>query len=168
MNTPSNLEIERAWLLNSMPVLPGDATSCTIRQGYLPLDQDEPGARGQRLRATTTDDGMTIYHHTTKEGIGLVRTEIEQEISREQFDQAWPLTEGRRLSKIRHRACVGDLTWEIDVFDQIKLILAEVELPGRDHLAEIPRWLAPCIEREVTDDPRYRNARIALEWINRS
>lgn len=48
------------------------------------------------------------------------------------------------------------------MFDQPPgLVLAEVELPEARHPASPPAWLAPFIEREVTDDPRYTNRAIA-------
>ena len=55
----------------------------------------------------------------------------------------------------------GDHVWEIDVFLDRELVLAEVELRSSDEVAPLPPWLAPFVEREVTDDPAYLNAVMA-------
>jgi CYTH domain-containing protein len=96
-----------------------------------------------------------------KDGVGMVRQEIEREVTPEQFDRNWPRTRGRRLSKTRYRLRDGKALWEIDVFDGDDLAVAEVELPSADARFDIPPWLAPVIVRDVTDDPAYTNAAIA-------
>jgi CYTH domain-containing protein len=55
----------------------------------------------------------------------------------------------------------GQLTWEIDEFTDRALVLAEIELPSADTDVEIPGWLEPCIEREVTGDVKYLNSTLA-------
>jgi hypothetical protein len=55
----------------------------------------------------------------------------------------------------------GDRTWEIDRFDGLPVVLAECELPSVDAPLEIPAWLAPWIEREVTEEPAFRNFELA-------
>ena len=49
-------------------------------------------------------------------------------------------------------------TWEIDRFADRELVLAEIELERADTPVSFPRWLAPHVEREVTDDPAFTNA----------
>jgi CYTH domain-containing protein len=53
------------------------------------------------------------------------------------------------------------LAWEIDVFEDRPLVLAEVELPSADAEAPPPAWLARHVVREVTDDPAYANSALA-------
>ena len=77
------------------------------------------------------------------------------------FDQLWPLTEGRRLRKRRYRVPDGGLTWEIDEFLDRDLVLAEVELAGRPVDVEVPAWLRPHVDREVTEEEAYSNLRLA-------
>lgn len=160
------LEIERSFLLRAMPSLPtradGPIEVLDMTQGYLPEDAgDTIGIEG-RLRRIEHADGRVELRHTVKRGFGLVRTEVERDIDAAEFDRLWPLTEGRRVSKARHRVPVGGLVWEIDRFDEIDLVLAEVELPSAETVPPIPDWLAPFIVRDVTDEPEYRNSRIAL------
>jgi CYTH domain-containing protein len=159
----SNQEIERSYLLDGVPDLPAEGDSVRIEQGYLPEaaglgDQDITEGRIRRTRGPGDRVKCT---HTIKRGQGLVRTEHEETIDADHFEAAWPRTEGRRLTKTRHRVREGEFTWEIDVFDEIDLVLAEVELPTAATVVPIPAWLEPRIVREVTEDPAYRNFEIA-------
>jgi CYTH domain-containing protein len=54
----------------------------------------------------------------------------------------------------------GALTWEIDVFLDRDLVLAEVELPG-DQDVTIPEWLAAQVVRDVTGESEYVNLNLA-------
>lgn len=165
------LEIERSFLLRGMPALPThtDTPIATLRmtQGYLPENARETIGIEGRLRRIEHADGRIELRHTVKSGFGLVRSEVERDIDAAEFDRLWPLTEGRRVSKTRHCVPFGDLVWEIDRFDGIDLVLAEVELPSADTPSPVPDWLAPHIVREVTEEPEYRNSQIALR-IRRS
>jgi CHAD domain-containing protein/CYTH domain-containing protein len=152
---PSQLEIERKFLLKGMPESMPESTSVTMEQGYL------PGERlVERLRAIDVGRQRT-YFRTVKVGAGIVRTELEEETSAEVFKSMWPLTKGKRLTKRRHRVPDGALTWEIDEFTDRELVLAEIELPAADTEVEIPAWLQPFVEREVTGDVAYLNSTLA-------
>ncbi len=170
------LEIERSFLLSGMPLLPREGVErLRLVQGYLPSAASPPSQRFEagaplvegRLRRIERSDGSTECRHTVKHGSGLVRTELERTISAEEFDLAWPSTAGRRLSKTRFRVRSGDVTWEIDRFDRLDLVLAEVELSSPDASPPPPAWLAPFIVREVTDEPAYRNFEIAMRSVAR-
>jgi adenylate cyclase len=95
-----------------------------------------------------------------------VRTEEHLPITAESFERLWQLTRGRRLTKSRYRVpCdVGgeQRIWEIDEFDELELVLAEVELPHENAEAPVPHWLRPHIVRDVTDEKQYRNYELAL------
>lgn len=152
---PSQLEIERKFLLKGLPETMPEATSVTIEQGYL------PGERlVERLRAIEVNRER-MYFRTVKIGAGLVRTELEEETTAEVFKSMWPLTKGKRLTKRRHRVADGDLAWEIDEFTDRALVLAEIELPSADTAVEIPDWLEPFVDREVTGDVAYLNSTLA-------
>jgi CYTH domain-containing protein len=148
-----SLEIERKYLLDGLPSMPAGAEAHRMEQGYF-----DP----VRLRRAVGPDGAVTCTHTVKTGQGLVRTETEREISHEEFDTLWPRTSGRRLTKTRYRVNDGDLVWEIDTYDRIDLVIAEVELPSPDTNVTIPPWLAPHVVREVTDEPDYQNYELAL------
>jgi adenylate cyclase len=149
------LEIERKFLLSGMPALPEHAVAHRMEQGYLPED------RG-RLRRATGPDGAPVCTLTFKTGVGLVRGEEQRRIPEAEFLQQWPRTEGRRLLKTRYKVEEAGFVWEIDRYDDLDLVLAEVELPAPDTAVTPPDWLRPHIVREVTDDPAYQNYEIAL------
>jgi CYTH domain-containing protein len=148
-------EIERKFLLTGLPPLDGAEGSVEIEQGYL------PGERLiERLRRIQSDTGVELVR-TVKEGSGLTRLEIEEQVAPDVFDRFWPLTDGRRLRKRRYRVPEGQLTWEIDEFLDRDLVLAEVELPEQGTDVPIPAWLQPHLDREVTEDSAYTNFRLA-------
>ncbi len=156
-----SVEIERSWLLGRLPALPPGAVAYRIEQGYLPEGEGGVSMEG-RLRRTTGPDGCVLHSHTIKKGTGLVRQENEREMTAAEFRRHWPLTAGRRLTKTRHRVTEGSFTWEIDVYEGLDLVLAEVELPSADTVVTLPGWLAAEVVRDVTDEEEYRNYRIAL------
>jgi CHAD domain-containing protein/CYTH domain-containing protein len=148
---PVKLEIERKFLLKRLPPSMPSATLLNIEQGYLPGDR-----LVERLRSVTVGRQRT-YLRTVKVGSGLVRSELEEETTAEVFRAMWPLTKGKRLTKRRHRVPQGDLMWDVDEFTDRNLVLAEIELPSAETAVDIPDWLEPCIEREVTGDSTYVN-----------
>ncbi|MEM1417835.1 MAG: CHAD domain-containing protein, partial [Myxococcota bacterium] len=145
-------EIERKFLLRGAPDLAG-ATEKELRQGYLPGD-----VLRERVRHVRSADGRDTYLRTVKLGKGIERIEIEEATSRTLFDALWTLTEGCRVQKRRHAMPDG---WVVDEFLDRELWLAEIELPHADVDLALPEWLAPVVDREVTDDPAYLNLNLA-------
>ncbi len=158
------LEIERTYLLERLPDFPPDVLVYRLEQGYLPdpsnADQDNP-VEG-RLRRTVKADGSVIYTHTIKRGMGFIRQETERTISQQEFDHLWPRTAGRRLSKTRYFVTVGEHLWAIDDFDDLDVVMAEVELPSPQTAVTLPDWLTACLVRDVTEEPEYRSYSLAV------
>jgi CYTH domain-containing protein len=145
------IERERKFLVASLPDDLGSPTH--IRQGYLAVD----GAVEVRVR--WMDVGSTV---TVKGGTGRDRTEVELPVDRDLVDELWPLTDGRRLEKDRHRVPLdGGLTAEVDLYrgHLSGLRTVEVEFDGADQADgfSAPDWFGP----EVTDDDAYGNAALA-------
>jgi CHAD domain-containing protein/CYTH domain-containing protein len=152
---PSETEIERKYLLSALPPKAAAAAAAEIEQGWL------PGQRlRERLRRVTAPDGERFYR-TVKLGGGLERLELEEETSADLFAALWPHTAGCRIAKRRYRVRGRALTWEIDVFRDRELVLAEVELPVSGTTVTIPAWLRRYVVREVTGDPAYANLNLA-------
>ena len=105
-------EIERVWIARAMPVLPVGAVIWKIQQGYLAEHSvhDQNFCEG-RIRSVEFVDGSTEYFHTIKQGQGVVRQETEQSLDRAAFERLWPLTQGKRIRKVRHRVTEAGLTW---------------------------------------------------------
>jgi CYTH domain-containing protein len=97
-----------------------------------------------------------------KAGNGLERIELDEEADADLSRAMWQLTQGRRLHKRRYSIRQSDeLVWEIDEFLDRELVLAEIELPTAGAVFELPPWLQDVLDREVTDEPEYSNARLA-------
>jgi adenylate cyclase len=148
-----SLEIERKFVLDGKPEWLDEYDSARIEQGYLAIVEGETEVRMRRK-----DDQALL---TVKQGAGEVRREEEIELTEDQFEALWPLTEGRRVAKRRYEVPHEGLTIEIDVFDGplSGIVTAEVEFDSEEASAafEPPEWLG----REVTGDPKYANESLA-------
>ena len=151
------MEIERKFLVPAAPGDLGAHPSSPIEQGYLAIHPDGTEVRVRRRAGVST---MTI-----KSGGGLVRVEEELPLDDAAFERLWPLTEGRRLEKVRHLIPGGaeGVVIELDVYtgELAGLVVAEIEFPGEAEAAAFaaPEWLG----RDVTDDARFKNQRLAVE-----
>jgi adenylate cyclase len=150
------VEIERKFLV---PELPPDLErwpATRIEQGYLAI-----GGDGTEVRVRRRGGDAVL---TVKGGGGRSRVEEELDIDEERFARLWPLTEGRRVEKTRHVIGAGEgLKIEVDVYAGALagLSVAEVEF-GTDAAADAftpPAWFG----REVTDDARFKNQRLASD-----
>jgi len=133
-----------------------------IIQGYLPLHavseisgiiglpEDFPAAE-VRLR-----DKGGKYFLTVKGDGTIERDEYEKQVDEALFNKLWPLTEGKRVEKIRMPIEYHGHTLEVDYYTDRELILGEIEfsciedtksvrLPGTD----------------VTADNTYKNKNLA-------
>jgi CYTH domain-containing protein len=146
-------EIERKFVLAAAPDWLESAPAERIEQGYLAVGEESE----VRLRLIDGRPRLTV-----KAGAGLSREEGEIDLTESQFETLWPLTEGRRLSKVRHRRETGAETIEIDVYGGVLdgLIVAEIEFGSTEASAGFapPGWLGT----EVTGDERWANANLAL------
>lgn len=157
----NTVERERKYLVNNMINLADfDAelgAGTRLRQGYLAIDS------GVAVRVRDAGpEGCTL---TIKAGSGAVRTELEWTIDRAMFDEAWMLTEQRRVAKTRYRIPFGEHVIELDVFagDLEGLVVAEVEFASDDAMAKFdpPDWFGP----DVTDDMRYTNSSLSAHGL---
>lgn len=154
--TPLPIEIERKYLLRAVPPAALAVPPLVIEQGWIP-----GSAIQERLRRTTAPDGAVSLWRTIKLGRGVARVEVEEAIVSSLFEALWAVTRDARIRKQRHVVPDGALTWEIDVFADHDLVLAEVELAHADTPVVVPDWLAPHVVREVTGDPAYLNRVLA-------
>jgi adenylate cyclase len=151
------VEIERKFLVDELPPDLGEHRSSTLEQGYLAIHADGTEARIRRR------DGRSVL--TVKSGGGLVRVEEELPIDDAVFERLWPLTEGRRIEKVRHLIPQQPpgLVIELDVYGGALagLAVAEIEFASEDDARAFvpPAWLGP----DVTGDARFKNQRLAVD-----
>ena len=147
------VEVERKWLVQDLPALSRQDGKEVI-QGYIAVAAD-----GTEVRLRQTDGK---FFQTVKSGGGLVRDEIEIELTQDQFEALWRTTAGRRLKKIRYTWHWEGKKIEIDVYQGslAGLMVAEVEFPSASASAGfVP---LPWFGAEVTEDRRYKNVALAL------
>jgi len=155
------MEIERKFLVEQLPADLATHPSDRIEQGYIAITED-----GVEIRIRRYGDEAFL---TIKSSGGEERLEEEIEIDDRRFRSLWPLTEGRRITKRRYRIPYehGALI-ELDVYDGALegLITAEVEFDSSAAASAFtpPRWLGS----DVTDEPGYKNKRLATDGLPRS
>ena len=148
-------EIERKYLVTDA-VLPLLQAGTAYVQGYL--------ARSDRLAVRARIAGERAWLTIKSPGSGgavPVRLEFEYAIpAADARSMLADLVEGPVIRKTRYCIRHAGSLWEVDVFDGDNrgLIVAEIELDSPDQEFERPPWLA----QEVTADPRYLNANLAL------
>ncbi len=146
-----SVEIERKFLVHSDDWR-GGATPVLCRQGYLPSRE----GLTMRVRVMGDQGFLTIK--------GKARG-----ISRAEYEYAIPLADAEELLDQfctgaiveKHRSTVhhAGQRWEVDEFLGLNkgLVVAEIELASPDQPLDLPSWVG----KEVSDDPRYRNASLA-------
>ena len=151
-------EVERKFLVAEMPDGEELGSGVEIVQGYLAVG----GGAEVRLRAKGGRCFITV-----KRGAGLERSEHEVGLERSQLDALWPATAERRVEKTRFEIPVGDLTAELDLYhgelDGLFTVEVEFSSAAAAALFEAPSWFG----REVTEDERYKNKRLACEGLPR-
>lgn len=148
-------EIERKFLVRDMSWLTPGCDVVSIRQFYL-------GRRDAfSLRVRVVDETQAFL--TIKTGAGLSRGEFEYEIPLQDALDLEPARVGITIAKRRHRLPHEAHVIEIDVFEGelAPLVVAEIELQSETDDVVLP----PFLGREVTGDPAYSNARLALSGI---
>jgi adenylate cyclase len=151
------MEIERKFLAEILPPELDSVDGILTRQGYVEIADND-----FELRLRQKDD---FFYQTIKQGSGLVRQEHEIELTRDQFESLWSLTENRRIHKIRYEFPAGDIICEIDIFGEALkgLQLVEVEFDTREQSSAFipPDWFG----KEVTDDRHYKNRQLAIHGL---
>eukprot|EP01026_Neomeris_dumetosa_P018831 TRINITY_DN17436_c0_g1_i2.p4 TRINITY_DN17436_c0_g1~~TRINITY_DN17436_c0_g1_i2.p4 ORF type:complete len:158 (+),score=16.17 TRINITY_DN17436_c0_g1_i2:643-1116(+) len=146
-------EIERKFLLDDIPFHElQNARKLNIMQGYLMLDEKS------ELRVRKIGNKYCI---TRKSGSGMVREESEQEINEGLFNFLWPLTEGKRVEKLRFAFEYDHHICELDIYSGTlsDLMVMEVEFDSEEDAKGFHP--PPFVKREITEDQRYKNAILA-------
>ncbi|MBW3538370.1 AAA family ATPase [Candidatus Parcubacteria bacterium] len=149
-------EVEYKYVLPGLPTITlGEGVS--VQQGYIVIEPGELRIRrlGREAFITVKGDGT----HT--------RGEWERPLPQNFFHQLWPATAGRRIEKTRHYQPHGRLVLELDVYHGrlSGLVTVEVGAQSLDQLAgfQLPDWAQGAVD--VTNDPRYKNKRLATRGL---
>jgi adenylate cyclase len=145
-------EIERKFLLrgDAWRGLAGAGTR--YQQGYLCTDE----ARTVRVRLAGERGWLTVKGPT----VGATRDEFEYEIPAADARSMLERLCEHAVEKTRYRIAHQGHTWEVDEFGGANagLVVAEIELASEGEAFARPEWVGD----DVTGDPRYYNASLAL------
>lgn len=152
------MEIERKFLLPEFPQRLIDEgllrvlSRQRIEQTYLAID----GPQELRVRKLADlNSGDVHYTHTFKNGLGVSREEVEYEISQGLYKQMIDAVHAVPLIKERITADMSGVTVEIDVYEQLKLTVIEVEFQSLEECQafQAPDWFG----EDVSVEKKYSN-----------
>lgn len=161
-------EIERKFKVKRIPKeILQNITPLELTQTYLKA----PDGEERRVRSINNETFiMTIKR--PKSSDGLVREEIEKEISKEDYELFLHDKIGTQIQKSRYKIPgENGLTYELDIYGgELKgLMVVEVEFTDRDGLTaeEVARsFVKPdWFGKEVTSDKDYKNASLAKKGM---
>ena len=154
------MEIERKFLIKSLPEGLHEADFAEIEQCYIDLGEDgEPEKRIRKI----TKNGESLYFYTEKGEGDLCREEEEYEIPSYSYENLRELTVSAVIQKRRYYIPLTEkLTAELDVYGGTLegLITAEVEF---ERLEDSESFSAPdWFGEEITYDKKYKNKNLAI------
>lgn len=158
-STKMGIEIERKFLLRSDAWTACAAAPVRIRQGYVVTGPPV----SVRVRMMDDSAELTIKSDRREGGRTEFNVPLAYSTAREMLDE---LGRGDLIEKVRYKIPLGNLVWEVDVFEgrNAGLVVAEVELDAPDQVIDLPEWIGD----EVTEDLRYLNANLSrhpyTEW----
>ena len=150
------MEIERKFTVRELPPDIDSYKYLIIEQAYL---TDDPVIRVRR---------ENDKYYMTYKGVGGSNTSLAHEehnlpLTKEAYDTLASKSDGKIIRKKRVLIPYNGHTIELDIFDEPfkPLIIAEVEFKTKDEANDFvpPMWF----DEDVTDDPAYRNANLALK-----
>lgn len=142
-------EIERKFLINELPPLENYKNEHII-QAYVSVEPEI------RIRKKGNK-----YFLTEKSGHGILRKELEKEISEKEFLDALPKAQNRVLTKTRYYIPYEKYTIELDMYEGKNegLAVCEVEF---DSLEEANNFTPPSwFGKDVSNDKNYKNKVLA-------
>lgn len=142
-------EIERKFLVESFPIsLLNNIEGKEIKQYYI---NQKP-----EIRIRQMDDE---FYLTIKKGEGLIREEFEIEIGKIDFENMQKLNQFDYIEKTRYLIPHNNHIIELDIYENIGLIIAEVEFTTVEESNHFipPKWF----DKELTGLPEFCNKNLA-------
>lgn len=156
-----DLEIERKWLIdkNKIPLNLSNAEILEIEQTYISFSPEI------RVRKINNGEQYSFAVKTNMTADGLVRNEMEENITQEEYNLLINKKEGNTIYKTRYQLLYEDNIYAIDIFEgQLEgLAYLEIEFVNRE---EADKFLTPdWVIKDVTNDIRYKNGFLARYGI---
>lgn len=157
------LEIEHKYLLKNFPDQYWDEI-LEIEQFYYPVGDD-----WERIRETSTQEDTKYVHckKTRQESVKGGPVVYEEEERFLSFEEFVSLKEKclYEIRKTRYVIAEGKLKWEIDVYKDFHLIIAEIEIPDVNYQFKIPEYIASNLIMEVTEFREFTNRSLSSPII---
>lgn len=156
-----DLEIEKKWLIDV------DNIPYNFEKGEIEKIEQTYICFSPEIRVRRINDGQR-YTFTVKTGItadGMIRNELEEEITKEEYENMLKKQEGNTINKTRYQFFEDGYVYAIDIFsgDLSGLAYLEVEFKNQEEANnfEAPDW----IKKDVTADLNYKNGHLARYGI---
>lgn len=152
-------EIERKFKVKKLPQEILDTIKpLELVQTYL----QAPEGQERRVRAINNARFFITVKIPQVSSNGLIRQELEKEISKEDYELFLKSQKGMQIKKKRYKIPASDgLIYELDIYeDSLEgLMVVEVEFPTKEmsNSFEKPDWFG----KDITSDKRYKNASLA-------
>ena len=156
-------EIERKFKVKKVPQEILDTIKpLELVQTYL----EAPEGQERRVRAINNEKFVVTVKIPKVSSNGLIREELEKEITKEDYELFLSQQKGTQIKKKRYKVPAdNDLTYEVDIYeDELEgLLVVEVEFPTEElaNNFEAPDWFG----KEVTDNKAYKNASLAMHGL---
>jgi CYTH domain-containing protein len=155
------LEIERKFLLSDIPNRKPD-NFLQIEQFYCVQKKFK-----YRIRSITTwpDNKKHVeYVQTIKNKLEPgVYEEHEIGLNEGAFNDLKRFAKSR-IAKYRYIYKINKkLKWEVDIFQDMKLVVAEIEIPTKDFKFKIPEYIKEKLLMEVTEFEQFTNFNLSKE-----
>jgi CYTH domain-containing protein len=161
MDKKENLEIERKFILNSIPIIdPIDVLN--IEQHYIELNNEKI-----RLRMSySEEESLTTCWKTKKTSLKPgVNKEEEEKIS---FSEYTKLINEEKdhyiIRKTRYLYRNASDLWEVDNIKDTDIIMAECEIPDLEYDLKIPNFIQNILSFEATNSDEFSNFQIAKRY----
>ena len=154
-------EIERKWIVEKekIPFNIEETEKIQIEQTYICFSPEI------RVRKLNNGESHSFAVKTNMTADGLMRNEIEEYITEEEYNILIKKKEGNTIYKTRYQFLHEDNIYSIDIFEEDLKGLAylEVEFTTKEKARnfEKPEWAG----EEVTSDVRYKNGYLARYGI---
>lgn len=156
-----DVEIEKKWLIDKtkIPYNLSNAEVIEIEQTYICFSPEI------RVRKINNGQQYTFAVKTNMTSDGLIRNEMEEAITEEEYNNMIKKKEGNTIYKTRYQFLEDNNLYAIDIFkgDLEGLAYMEIEFENKE-LADkfkTPDWVI----KDVTADIRYKNGYLARYGI---
>lgn len=162
--TSDSVEIERKWIIDKEKI-PYDLINLQIsmiEQTYICFSPEI------RVRRINNGEEYTFTVKTNMTSDGMIRDEMEINITKEEYENLIKKREGNTILKTRYQFLDGDDLLAIDIFsgELEGLAYLEIEFESEEEANNFKSY--DWVIKDVTDDENYKNGHLARYGIPNS